>query len=271
MSPFKVIIKRTLANTLGVFYRLSGARIIYFHSVHPTHRLAHRPEVFRSMLNVIKESDKEVITIREMGQRLRANKDVKNCISINFDDGYADNVEIALPILLEKGFKATFFIAAGLIKDNQFTPDPSRRSEHHCYANLPMMSITQVKELSKVGMEVGSHTVSHRYMKNDNEHTVRKELRDSKAQLEDIIGKEVVSFAFPNGEVPINVRSQDILGEEGYLQAVTTRWDCVSEKTDVFLLPRQIVDVYEDESDFRVKIIGKQDYMKLYQTLRSLR
>ena len=40
------IIKKTLARTIYIFYRLQGARIFYFHSIHPKHEHANTIEVF---------------------------------------------------------------------------------------------------------------------------------------------------------------------------------------------------------------------------------
>lgn len=39
----------------------------------------------------------------------------KQALSITFDDGYADNAEIALPILQRYGLTATFFVASGFL------------------------------------------------------------------------------------------------------------------------------------------------------------
>jgi peptidoglycan/xylan/chitin deacetylase (PgdA/CDA1 family) len=44
-------------------------------------------------------------------------------LSITFDDGYADNVEIALPILQRHGLKATFFIATGFLDGGRMFND----------------------------------------------------------------------------------------------------------------------------------------------------
>jgi peptidoglycan/xylan/chitin deacetylase (PgdA/CDA1 family) len=44
-------------------------------------------------------------------------------LSISFDDGYADNHEVALPILLRHGFAATFFVSTGFLDGGRMWND----------------------------------------------------------------------------------------------------------------------------------------------------
>ncbi|MEO6562308.1 MAG: polysaccharide deacetylase family protein, partial [Nitrosospira sp.] len=52
-----------------------------------------------------------VIPLRDAVQGLRQGKLPSRAACITFDDGYADNAEIALPILQKHGIPATFFVA----------------------------------------------------------------------------------------------------------------------------------------------------------------
>lgn len=56
-----------------------------------------------------------VLPLHEAVQRLQNGTLPSRAASITFDDGYADNAEIALPILQKHGVSATFFIATGFI------------------------------------------------------------------------------------------------------------------------------------------------------------
>jgi peptidoglycan/xylan/chitin deacetylase (PgdA/CDA1 family) len=47
----------------------------------------------------------------------------ERALSITFDDGYADNVEVALPILRQCGLPATFFIATGFLDGGRMWND----------------------------------------------------------------------------------------------------------------------------------------------------
>src|SRR5206468_3278604 len=44
-------------------------------------------------------------------------------LAITFDDGYADNLEVALPILLRHGLTATFFVSTGFLDGGRMWND----------------------------------------------------------------------------------------------------------------------------------------------------
>lgn len=58
-----------------------------------------------------------VLPLDEAVTRLREGRLPERAAAITFDDGYADNYEVALPILLRHGLPATFFIATGFLGD----------------------------------------------------------------------------------------------------------------------------------------------------------
>jgi len=64
-----------------------------------------------------------VLPLHEAVQRLRENTLPSRAACITFDDGYANNAEVALPILQKYGVVATFFIAAGFINGGMMWND----------------------------------------------------------------------------------------------------------------------------------------------------
>ena len=56
-----------------------------------------------------------VLPLEEAVQRLRDGCLPSRALAITFDDGYRDNVDVALPILSRLGVPATFFIATGYL------------------------------------------------------------------------------------------------------------------------------------------------------------
>jgi peptidoglycan/xylan/chitin deacetylase (PgdA/CDA1 family) len=127
--------------------------------------------------------------------------------------------------------------------------DPSKRSDtveqvlREAEIDRPvgmMMSPAQVRSLTDSGMEVGAHTVSHPILRTLSEQQSREEIANCKIQLEEITGRPISLFAYPNGR-PGRDFSRDHVGivkELGYLAAVTTAKGAATCSTDRFLLPR---------------------------------
>jgi len=65
----------------------------------------------------------EMISLTEALQRAQAGSLRGRTLSVTFDDGYADNYAVALPILEELGVPATFFVASGFIDGGRMWND----------------------------------------------------------------------------------------------------------------------------------------------------
>jgi peptidoglycan/xylan/chitin deacetylase (PgdA/CDA1 family) len=143
------------------------------------------------------------------------------CFAITFDDGYADNLYQALPLLRKYRCKATLYLVV-----ERFGRDWSaERKEHHNQGELgrePKLSDAQVRELLDSGcIELGSHSLSHANFERLDDEAVRRELTESKQQLEQRFGRPVTSFAYPFGLY----RSEQVALVQcaGYSSAVTAR------------------------------------------------
>jgi len=64
-----------------------------------------------------------VLRLSEALELLRENKLPANSVCVTFDDGYADNHDVALPILLKYSVPATFFIAVGFLNGGRMWND----------------------------------------------------------------------------------------------------------------------------------------------------
>lgn len=109
-----------------------------------------------------------------------ANK-IHNTVGITVDDGHKSNFDILLQILLTFEFKATFFITTDWIGSENF------------------MNKEELRYLSEKGMSIQSHAKSHRFLDEMTPPEIKMELYESKAKLEDIIGKEVNLLSIPGG------------------------------------------------------------------------
>jgi peptidoglycan/xylan/chitin deacetylase (PgdA/CDA1 family) len=103
-------------------------------------------------------------------------------IVITFDDGYEDNFLTALPIMEKYNMKATVFIVPNLVN------------------NPGYLSWQQITAMQDRQMEIGSHTMNHLGLSELNPDEQRREAIDSKAIIEQHIGRSVKFFAYPYGE-----------------------------------------------------------------------
>lgn len=77
----------------------------------------------------------------------------------------------------------------------------------------------EAREMDAAGVEIASHTVTHPILTGVDDARLRRELRDSKARLESVLGRAVEGFCYPNGDADGRVRREAELA--GYTRAVT--------------------------------------------------
>jgi peptidoglycan/xylan/chitin deacetylase (PgdA/CDA1 family) len=111
---------------------------------------------------------------------------------ITFDDGWKDNYISALPILKKYNIPATFFVTTGYV-NRVVVPD--KHSDRDVF-----MDWQEIREVAREGISIGAHTVSHRLLSNLSDIDLEKEITESKNEIEQRLGKSVISFAYPVGK-----------------------------------------------------------------------
>jgi peptidoglycan/xylan/chitin deacetylase (PgdA/CDA1 family) len=125
---------------------------------------------------------------------------------ITFDDGYADTLTVALPLLKEFGFTATCYLVAGAVGGRSDWTDPA-----------PLMDWEGARAWLAAGMEIGSHSVSHPDLTRLDDAQVREEVAGSRRRIEDRLGVAAASFAYPFNRV--DPRVMDAVAAAGYAAA----------------------------------------------------
>ena len=135
--------------------------------------------------------------------------------ALTFDDGYADNLEIALPLLQSLGARGTVYVVAGEIGRSK--PSWSRGA-----AECPdrLLTADELRQIHTAGWEIGSHCCRHVRLSKLSEPAQRDELQRSKEIIENLVGGSVTSLAYPYGVFfPV---TQKLAAEVGYTHAFTT-------------------------------------------------
>ena len=139
-------------------------------------------------------------------------------------------------------------LVAALLGKLKYLPSPERITTANAIASvvgqaLPhdlMMTDAQVREMAAMGMEIGAHTVSHPILARIADEEARQEIVDSKRRLEEILGEEVSTFAYPNGRPGQDYGAQHpgMVRAAGFRAAVSTARGHCSSAFDQYQLPR---------------------------------
>jgi len=116
-----------------------------------------------------------------------------------------------------------------------------------------MLSWDEIREMSENGIEFGAHTVHHPELTNIPLKEAKWEIEESKRELEEGLGKPVISFAYPSGVY--NNKIFQLVKNAGFLCAVTTTVREVKPWSDPYELGRAI-GIDEDFSKFKAIVSG---------------
>jgi peptidoglycan/xylan/chitin deacetylase (PgdA/CDA1 family) len=208
--------------------------VLMYHSVSDapaasTRGLCARPAVFLAQVRYLRRQAFTGLTFGELCEHRQAAQPLPaRPIVLTFDDGYADFIEEALPMLIDQGFPATVFVTTGWLHD------AGRKS-----AGMPpdrMLSWAQLAEMSAAGVEIAAHSHSHTQLDQISIPTLRAELADSKHLLEDRLGRPICSLAYPYGYSSKRVRA--VARELGYLGAAAVANTSAKANCDPFAVPR---------------------------------
>jgi len=225
----------------------------------------------------------DVITLAQLSAFVRGAKLPANPVLLTFDDGYLDNHDVVLPLLVRHGLTAVFFVATSYIEERRlFWWDhvnallkrsrkehleltypyavraplgPSRaqrnaaiatvlriikrhydldlgrlldhvsvaaevaigRDEERARADSLLMTWEHVRALRRAGMDVQSHTSTHRVLQTLSPTSLDRELRGSRRKLEDVLGERVGAISYPVGK-PLRgaIDIRDAVRDAGY-------------------------------------------------------
>lgn len=146
-------------------------------------------------------------------------------VAVTFDDGMADFCEAAWPLLSELGVPVTLYVTSGLVGGT--------------HEGRPMSSWRQLEDLRDAGVEIGSHSHHHVPLDLVGEQRAALELVNSKLVLEDRLGIEVASFAYPYGYHTATVKR--LVERVGYTSACAVKNALSHVADDRFALARYTV------------------------------
>jgi peptidoglycan/xylan/chitin deacetylase (PgdA/CDA1 family) len=96
---------------------------------------------------------------------------------------------------------------------------------------------------------IGAHSVTHTPLALLDDEEQRREILQSRRELEELTGREVALFSYPfGGRGEYDRTTRRLCSEEGFRRAVTTLPGQTHRWTDPFQMPRQLVRNWDLES-----------------------
>jgi len=162
-------------------------RGLVYHKVSAAHEwgvTTTTPRQFKTQMSAIQHLGFSFSTIQD------SDKD-PNSILVTFDDGYDNIMEHAAPALEDVGGVATVFAISEFVgQKNSWDYFPAEKQIRH-------MPWSDLRKLSEMGWEIGSHGCTHRRLVSMPADQVHKELTESKQEIEHRLGKAVTTFCPP--------------------------------------------------------------------------
>jgi peptidoglycan/xylan/chitin deacetylase (PgdA/CDA1 family) len=139
----------------------------------------------------------------------RARGEGHGLVGLTFDDGYADFVTNALPLLARRDFGATLFVLPGRLDgENAWDPLGPRK---------PLLTADGIRQAAAAGVEIGSHGLTHVDLTKADDATLKAEVTESRTRLQELLNSAVDGFCYPYGT--IDAHAMDAVREAGYTYA----------------------------------------------------
>jgi peptidoglycan/xylan/chitin deacetylase (PgdA/CDA1 family) len=169
-------------------------------------------EDFISHLDLLQQTA-EVVPLHDIQRSQFAGKRERMQVAITFDDGYAETIETAVPVLMERNIPFTYFASTSFAESGLPFPHDSLAG----YDHRPNTR-EQIEWLASLGVEIGSHTQSHaNFSLSLSPSAIKREIEDSRKILQDWTGQPIRYFSFPYGMTEhITQAAVDCVYQSGY-------------------------------------------------------
>jgi peptidoglycan/xylan/chitin deacetylase (PgdA/CDA1 family) len=188
-------------------------------------------------------------TLAEAARRAAAGEPLpRRSVVLTFDDGCRCFAEHAFPELQKRGMTATLFAVSGeLGGTNRWDRAAGEREER-------LLDRDELRRLAAAGIEIGSHSRTHRDLTACSDEELRAEVEGSRRDLEAALGIPVLTFCYPYGH--LDDRARAAVAAAGYRAAVSIHRQPGARAGDPFALPRLIVNPGESRFERRLKANG---------------
>jgi peptidoglycan/xylan/chitin deacetylase (PgdA/CDA1 family) len=170
----------------------------------------------------------------------------RRAVLVSFDDAYTDLLEVAAPLLAERGIKAVVFAVAGHLGGvNDW-------DHHKGGASLNLLDPAGLSQLPGHGIEVGAHTLTHRPLPEVPPGELDGELTGAADRIAATGVPRPRAFSYPYGRWSPELAA--VVREAGYEVAFTTAWGDPRPGEDLFCVPRVEIHASDTPRKLRLKL-----------------
>lgn len=238
---------RWWANTCAAAERRMPVVVLFYHRIADdrANTCTTSNRAFRRQMLWLKEHF-DMVSLEEAQRRVRSGDNSRPCVSITFDDGYAENCDQAIPLLIQQRIPCTYFVTLHNVLTGQ--PFAHDVAQGH---RFPPNTFEQIRAIADAGIEIGSHTCTHPDLaKIQDEERLHYEIVGAGEELQRRLMRPVRYLAFPFGHYRhLNPRAFDLAHEVGYDGVCSSYGGYNLPGDDAFHLQR----IHGDEEMIRLK------------------
>jgi peptidoglycan/xylan/chitin deacetylase (PgdA/CDA1 family) len=213
---------------------MTSTPVLMYHSVGRPSDKRFRPWVVSPSLlaehvAALAESGYELVGTTEWAKQ----KEERKYAVLTFDDGYADFVENALPILTAARARATAYVVTAYVGDK------ARWLPFHREQLRPLMSWEDLRTIRDSGVEVGSHGNRHLELDAVPPRVAEEDILRSLAALQEN-GFSPQSFCYPFGYASRGTR--DIVARAGFSTSCIVGRGLAERRRDLLRIRRLAID-----------------------------
>ncbi|MDG4830332.1 polysaccharide deacetylase family protein [Solwaraspora sp. WMMD1047] len=172
--------------------------VLMYHSVSalragPLRELAVPPHRLAEHLDALTAAGYRLVGLTEALDLTRSGTPTPPLVALTFDDGFANFLHRALPLLTATGSSATLYPAVGHLGG------PADWLGRWAGVFGRLLPLSALPEVAAAGVEIGNHGLVHQPLDMLPPGLLNQQLTDSRDRLEQVLGRPVRSFCYPHG------------------------------------------------------------------------